>query len=157
VWSRACGKSAAARTHLDAAVTTFARLGMPVEAARTRLSIAELMRGQSPEAAATEARNALDLLDRVGATPEADAAAALLRDLGTRVTRVRPRSQRTLTNREREVLALLGEGLSNPEIADRLFISRRTAEEHVANVLSKLGLRSRAEAVAAAVRGLGGD
>jgi NarL family two-component system response regulator LiaR len=57
-----------------------------------------------------------------------------------------------LTSREREVLALLVEGLSNPEIAERLSVSRSTAKAHVSNILSKLGVTNRAEAVAMAVQ-----
>ena len=57
-----------------------------------------------------------------------------------------------LTNREREVLALMVEGLTNAEIAQRLFISRSTAKFHVSNVLSKLGAASRTEAVALALQ-----
>jgi NarL family two-component system response regulator LiaR len=57
-----------------------------------------------------------------------------------------------LTTREREVLALLVEGLSNPEIAERLSVSRSTAKAHVSNILSKLGVSNRAEAVAMAVQ-----
>jgi NarL family two-component system response regulator LiaR len=56
-----------------------------------------------------------------------------------------------LTEREQEVLALLVEGLTNPEIADRLVVSRSTAKAHVSHILSKLGISNRAEAVAMAL------
>jgi two-component system, NarL family, nitrate/nitrite response regulator NarL len=62
------------------------------------------------------------------------------------------RSAERLTRREIEVLQLLGLGLPNREIAERLFISERTAKFHVNAILSKLGARSRTEAVVRAAR-----
>ncbi len=63
-----------------------------------------------------------------------------------------------LTAREREVAALLSEGLTNSELARRLFISPKTAAVHVSNILMKLGMSSRAEVAAWAVRtGLADD
>jgi DNA-binding NarL/FixJ family response regulator len=57
-----------------------------------------------------------------------------------------------LTDREREVLHLLAEGRSNPQIAEALFISRKTASVHVSHILGKLGVASRGEAAAVAHR-----
>jgi NarL family two-component system response regulator LiaR len=57
-----------------------------------------------------------------------------------------------LTAREREVLALLGEGLSNRDLADRLFVSEKTVKSHVSAVLSKLHLSDRTQAALFAVR-----
>ncbi len=57
-----------------------------------------------------------------------------------------------LTRREHEVLALLAKGMSNPEIAGQLFISRATVKVHISNILSKLGVASRAEAISLAIQ-----
>ncbi len=57
-----------------------------------------------------------------------------------------------LTRRENEVLALLVKGMSNPEIAEHLYLSRATVKVHVSSILSKLGVSNRAEAVAMAIQ-----
>lgn len=139
---------------LQQAVNGFARLGLRLEVAQARLELARALVVQSPPAAIQTARHAQNELEALGASREADAAAALMRSLGAR-GRAGPRSLGSLSRRETEVLRLLGDGLSNREIAERLFISPKTAEHHVSRIYGKLGLKSRAEAAAYAVRTLG--
>jgi len=152
--ARAAADGADAIAPLEAAFAAFRRLDMPFEAAQTRLLIATTLADGEREPAIMEARAALAGFEGLGAAHWADAAAGLLRSLGVKAARAGPKGVGVLTKRELEVLALVGEGLSNPEIAERLFISRKTVEHHVASVLSKLELRGRGEAVAYALRNL---
>jgi DNA-binding CsgD family transcriptional regulator len=140
-----------AHVHLTRAIERLAGLDLPLERARAQLVLARSLARGAPEAAALEAGLALAVFEELGAARDADAASGLLRELGE-AGRAFPRRSGGLTRRETEVLALVAEGLSNAEIAGRLYISRRTAEHHVARILAKLGLRSRAEAVAYAMR-----
>jgi DNA-binding NarL/FixJ family response regulator len=139
------GDPEAAVTHLEAALVLWSRLDLPFEAARVRLDLGHALAGSRPEVAVDHARRALAAFDALGAALDADRAAAFLRSLGV-AARPGPKRVGTLTVREQQVLRLLGAGLSNPEIADRLHVSRKTASHHVSNILSKLQLRNRAEA-----------
>jgi DNA-binding NarL/FixJ family response regulator len=138
------------------ALAGFSKAQMPVEVAHSRLELASALVAEHPEVAMSEARAALEAFDRLKAARHADAAAALLRTLGVRTATAKPNVEGTggglLTKREAEVLELIGLGLSNPEIAERLFISRKTVEHHVGNILSKLGLRTRGQAGAYSAR-----
>jgi DNA-binding CsgD family transcriptional regulator len=148
---RTAERDRAASGHLQAALRGFTALRLPLEAARAQRELARALAQDKPEAAVAEARLALGVFERLGAAADADAAAALLRGLGAG-GRAFPKRYGELSKRETEVLALLAVGCSNQEIAQRLVISRRTADHHVAHILSKLDLRSRAEAAAHAVR-----
>jgi DNA-binding NarL/FixJ family response regulator len=137
---------------LTRAVELFGSVGLPLEAGRAQLELSRVLAPSSPTVAAREGKLAVAAFDRLGAALDADSAAALLRSLGAATGRAWPRGASGLTRREQEVLSLLAEGCSNAQIADRLVISTRTAEHHVAKILSKLDLRSRAEAAAHALR-----
>jgi DNA-binding NarL/FixJ family response regulator len=150
------GDPAAGADHLVTAVEAFEEADLPLDAARTRLLLAQALSVSDSETASADARLALATFDRLGAVRDADATVALLRTLGVRAGRSAPATSGVLTRRELEVLVLLAEGLSNREIGDRLFITPKTAEHHVANVLAKTGLSRRTEAAAYAFRNLGG-
>jgi DNA-binding CsgD family transcriptional regulator len=159
--SGADGRVAAARGDSETAIglleTTlrlWSQLELPFEAARARVELGRLLAGSRPDVAVDHARRALSAFETLGAAHDADRTAALLRSLGV-TARTGPKGVGALTLREREVLRLLGAGLSNPEIAARLHVSRKTAAHHVSNILAKLGLRNRAEAAAYAVANVG--
>jgi DNA-binding CsgD family transcriptional regulator len=108
-------------------------------------------------------RQALEIFDRLGAAPSAARVRRQLRVAGSRavprgpiaVTRANVAG---LTRRQMEVLGLVGEGLSNAEIARRLCISAKTAEHHVSAIMARLDVPTRQEAAAAArARGLLGN
>ncbi len=143
-----------ASSRLQAALDAFTELGLPLEAARAQLELARVIAPAAPAGAIAEARAALAAFERLGAGHAADGAAALLRSLGVKAARSGPKGIGVLTKRELEVLELLALGLSNPEIAARLYLSRKTVQHHVAHILAKLDLRSRAEAAAYAAREL---
>ena len=89
---------------------------------------------------------------RAAAAGEAVISPEMLARLLPRLNRSGRAGRDTLTEREREVLGLLSEGLTNAAIADRLFVSVNTVRNHVANLSSKLGARSKLEALSIAVR-----
>ena len=127
----------------DGAATILEARGMPYERAIA------LMHGDEADQLA-----ALESLETLGATAVAAKHRKALRVRGISAPRGKSGVTRThvagLTARQAEVLQLLGEDLSNIEIADRLFISPRTAENHVSAVFDKLDVSSREEAVARA-------
>lgn len=108
-------------------------------------------------------REALAFFGERGEERIASACRSLLRKAGAPVPRRRgkeeeaPRALRAMgvTTREIEVLRLLGDGLSNKEIAGRLYLSPRTVERHVANLADKAGVERRSQLVAFAVRAAG--
>jgi ATP/maltotriose-dependent transcriptional regulator MalT len=140
------GEPELARLSLEDAVDLFQRSGAPFETAGTRTELARvLMALGRRDAAAQQARTAHEALRAMHAEGEADRAAALVRELDSAET---GEVATTLTPRELEVLRLVAQGLSNPEIAERLVLSEHTVHRHLANILRRLNLPSRAAAAA---------
>lgn len=150
------GKTAAARGelksaayHFDAGLAALVGDTWPLLRAPLHLELARALMSKAPAEAIVNAQAALSIYQRIGA-PEASVAANLLRAQGVRVSVAPPppTALDVLSRREREVLALLAQGMTNPTIAKRLFITGKTAEHHVSSILGKLGLRNRAQAAA---------
>ena len=150
-----------ARRSFEDALDLLAACEAPFEAGRVRLDLAATLEAlRRPDAARREIEAAIDNFGEIGAQGERARAEGMLENL--RKTSIRPSSTAIdgpladLSGRELEVLDLVAHGLTNREIATRLVLSEHTVNRHVANILRKLGLSSRAAAASLAGRyGLG--
>jgi DNA-binding NarL/FixJ family response regulator len=148
VLAAARGNHDHARALLEDAVDRFESSRAPFEAARARLELATslIALGQT-QVAEHEAATARDRLLELGAQVEAERARRILSACGVQLVGGGP-----LTRREQDVLALVSDGLTNRQIAERLVVSEHTVHRHVTNILRKLDLPSRTAAAAHAVR-----
>jgi DNA-binding CsgD family transcriptional regulator len=119
----------------------------PFERARTELAFGELLRRERRRTdARTHLRSAIAIFDQLGAEAWAERARVELRATGETARRRDPSTLDDLTPQELQIAKLAAEeGLNNPQIADRLYLSRRTIEYHLRKVYSKLGVASRTE------------
>lgn len=144
------GDAAGAANRFEEAAVLAERTGAPFEQGRARLDLAVILAEQGQRAAAErEAHRARETFQTLGATREATRAGDVL----NRLAGSAPQSSKPeLTARQLEILRLVAQGLSNPAIAKRLRLSEHTVKRHVANLLTRLGLSSRAAAVAYAAQ-----
>ncbi len=144
----ACGDPERAISQFEAGLAADSDRCPPLRAA-LHLELARAYASNAPADTIVNAEAAFRIYRRLGCR-EAVLAADLLRAQGRSVPEAKapPTPLGGLSPREREVLTCLAQGMSNPAIAQRLFITPKTAEHHVGSILAKLGLRNRAEAAA---------
>lgn len=147
------GSPTAAVAVLEQAIAAFEQAGVGYDALRTQLALAVALDSCGQDEAARAER---DAVIQIGAVL---GAASLVEQARERRERLPPPSKPlttafgvTITARERDVLALLVTGMTNRQIAERLAVSQHTVHRHVANAFSKLGVSSRAAAVAATLQ-----
>jgi DNA-binding NarL/FixJ family response regulator len=135
----AAGTPAEAVADLQAAARLWSQLEAPYETARCRALLGLALRGLGDDESATaELTAAAAAFARLGATSDEREVSALLGHT----------APNGLTTREVEVLRLVAAGLSNPDIATRLFLSEKTVARHLSNIFGKLDVRSRTAAAA---------
>jgi DNA-binding NarL/FixJ family response regulator len=137
----------------EAVITEAERQGLHLDALWTRLDLGALLIRGDRNRAVEVLRDAGVRSERLGAKPEQHLAERLLRSLGVRTWRRGTAAAgddrlASLTGRERDIARLVSDGATNPEIATAVFVSRKTVERHVSNILAKLGVRNRAELAA---------
>ena len=141
---------AAAIRELEAVVAERSRLGMVAALLWARLDLASALVRTDATRAASEFRQAGIEASTAGAATEEQLAELGLRRLGVRTWR-RGRASRgespleRLSERERQIATLIAAGNSNPEIANTLFLSRKTIERHVSNILARTNTRNRTD------------
>ena len=137
-----------AETQFERALELHSRDPRPFNVARTRLAYGELLRRSGRRVdARVPLRAALETFDELGAGPWGDRSRRELRASGESARRRDPSTVLELTPQEHHVVRLVKGGLSNRDVAGRLFLSPRTVEYHLSHVYQKLGVRSRGELV----------
>jgi DNA-binding CsgD family transcriptional regulator len=149
-----------AASSLEALVVGAERQGLLLEAVWVRLDLGAVLADVDPKQAGQLLREVGALAEQMRAGTEMGLAEQRLRALGVRTWRRGRKAGGTdpltnLSEREREIARRVASGASNPEIAAALFLSRKTVERHVSNILAKLGLRNRTELAGALAGRLG--
>jgi DNA-binding NarL/FixJ family response regulator len=128
------------------AIAHLGRTRLRPEVARGHLLYGEWLRRENRRIdARAELRAAHKLFESIGMEAFAERARGELRATGEKVRRRAPETRDDLTAQELQIARLARDGLSNPEIGARLFLSPRTVEWHLRKVFTKLGIRSRQE------------
>ncbi len=139
--------------HFVEAIDHLSRTRMRAELARTHLIYGERLRRMNRRVdARTQLRIAHDNFTAMGIEAFAERAGRELLATGETVRKRTVETRDDLTPQERQIAELAGDGLSNPDIGARLFLSRRTVEWHLRHVFAKLGIKSRRELASALTR-----
>jgi len=147
-----CGAFAAPETEMRERFEVALELNKdepsPFERARTQLCFGErLRRTRQRRDARVQLRSALEIFERLDAQPWADHARNELHATGERVSRSDASADKKLTPQEFQIAALVAEGMTNRDVAERLYLSPKTIEFHLSRVYRKLNLRSRSELI----------